>query len=132
MSDKRELELLEKVVEFFKDIRKEYSNITDDMLDNNGAIYYMNGNDGTHFDWNCNDRLCEFVVFYKSEYGFIKVILDKDDVLTGYVYKDRGYEPVGRYERQLEDGVAWSLKNLLLREADNEGLFDFDINEIIK
>ena len=38
----------------FKEARKTCPNIKDDMLDNNGAIYYANANDGTSFDWSCN------------------------------------------------------------------------------
>ena len=68
---KREIERI------FKVARSMCPNITDDMLDSNGAIYYMNGNDSTPFDWNCNNRLCEFYVFHKNEIGFIKAFVWK-------------------------------------------------------
>jgi hypothetical protein len=38
---KREIERI------FKVARNMYPNVTDEMLDTNGAIYYMNGNDST-------------------------------------------------------------------------------------
>ena len=60
------LEFKREIERIFKVARKMYPSITDDMLCNNGAIYYMNGNDSTEFDWNMNDRLCEFFVFHKN------------------------------------------------------------------
>lgn len=56
-------------------------NVTDEMLDTNGAIHYMNGNDGTPFDWNCNNRLCEFILFHKNGIGFIKAYVDSDNTV---------------------------------------------------
>ena len=44
--------IMAKVISFFNEVRKCYKEITDDKLDSNGAIYYMNSNDGTNFDWN--------------------------------------------------------------------------------
>ena len=38
-------------------------------LYNNGAVHYMNGNDGTDFDLQCNGHSCEFYVFWKDESG---------------------------------------------------------------
>ena len=61
---KREIERI------FKVARNMCPNVTDEMLYTNGAIHYMNGNDSTPFDWNCNNRLCEFLIFHKNEMGF--------------------------------------------------------------
>ena len=44
-----------------ENIRDRFPEVTDSMLIDNGAIYYMNGNDGTDFDFSMNDRTCEFV-----------------------------------------------------------------------
>ena len=49
-----------------ENIRDRFPEVTDSMLIDNGAIYYMNGNDGTDFDFEMNDRTCEFMSFYKS------------------------------------------------------------------
>ena len=35
-------------------------------LEKNGAVFYMNGNNGTEFDWYVNDRLPAFMVFYND------------------------------------------------------------------
>ena len=51
----------------------------------------MNGNDGTMFDWSCNNRTCEFFQFYLSnEMGVIKVYLCKDGFLRGYYWGKEG------------------------------------------
>ena len=38
-----------------------------DFLEENGTVYYMNGKNGTEFDWHVNDRLSDFMVFYDDE-----------------------------------------------------------------
>lgn len=58
-------EVREKVVDYINKAKEKY-NISNDMLLENGSIYYMNGNDGTAFDWDCNDVTCEFICFYKT------------------------------------------------------------------
>ena len=72
---KREIERI------FRVARNMCPNITDAMLDANGAIHYMNSNDNTFFDWNCNNRLCEFFIFYKNEVGFIKANINSDNTI---------------------------------------------------
>jgi len=41
-------------------------------LHNSGAIYYRNGNDGTDFDFRCNEMTCEFYVYLANGDGYIK------------------------------------------------------------
>ena len=72
---KREIERI------FKVARNMCPNVTDEMLYTNGAIHYMNGNDSTPFDWNCNNRLCEFFIFHKNEMGFIKAFVNSDNTI---------------------------------------------------
>ena len=40
--------------------------IDKDSLEDHGTIFYMNGNDSTLFDFEMNDRLCEFGVFHAN------------------------------------------------------------------
>lgn len=56
-------------------------------------IYYMNGNDGTEFDWDCNNRTCEFFVFFNSpkQLGYMKVYATKHGTLEGYVWDTERY-----------------------------------------
>lgn len=57
------------------------------------VVHYMNGNDGTKFDWDANARTCEFFVFYKSKeaLGYIKVYATKRGTLEGYVWDTERY-----------------------------------------
>ena len=105
-------------------------NITDDMLDSNGAIYYMNGNDSTPFDWNCNNRLCEFYVFHKNEIGFIKAFVNSDNTIDMYIYEDTGMSPTYKFTEEMENLKASSFANLMNYIADDNNLWDKPIDEL--
>ena len=83
---KREIE------QIFKVARNMYPNVTDEMLDANGAIHYMNGNDSTPFDWNCNNRLCEFFIFHKNGVGFIKANVNSNNKGENWYWTDDMFE----------------------------------------
>lgn len=94
----------------------------------------MNGNDGTDFDWNCNERLCEFFMFYKStEMGFIKVYVNNNDTLSGYIYKEDykyGDEPTKLKVVKIPNGIALYMAALMYEMADRKTLYDKPISEI--
>ncbi len=54
--------------------------VASDHLENNGAAYYMNGKDGTEFDWYINEKFPPFMVFYndKANLGAVCQQLDSD------------------------------------------------------
>ena len=124
--------IINKVIEYIKKAREMFPEVTDDMLYGNGAIYYMNGNDGTEFDWKANDRCCEFYMFYKeSEMGFIKVFANSDDTIDGYAYGNNGSgEPIKLKYVNLPEGTARYFASLLYKEADKRGIYDEDISKI--
>lgn len=130
-------ELIQKVRDYFKEARELMPEVTDDMLCDEGdgeKIYYMNGNDGTDFDWNCNDRLCEFFMFYKStEMGFVKVFVNKDDTMDAYVYKEEykyGDEPLKPEKVKLRKEDALYLAALMYNIADRKNLYDKPISQL--
>lgn len=105
----------------------EKENIDRTHLYNNGAIYYKNGNDGTEFDYECNDMTCEFMVFWKNDCGALKLnqrrnkfdifVYDENDPFGGN-YKEYQYEsPFDLYE----------LCCYLLAEFDYKGIYDKEI-----
>jgi hypothetical protein len=107
-------------------IKKHCPEIKNEDLCDNGAIYYMNGNDGTDFDWDWNNRVCEFMKFYKSnEYGLIKVFVNRNGIIDGYIYKEEGkgkaieLEPINIGESQ-----ARAFKKYLMENYDKKGLWD--------
>lgn len=124
------LEFKREIERIFKVAREMCPNITDDMLDTNGAIHYMNGNDSTPFDWNCNDRLCEFYVFHKNEMGFIKVCVGRDNVIDVYIYEDAGMKPTYTFKEEMENLKASSFANLMNYIADENNLWDKPIDQL--
>ena len=111
-----------KIKSYFEKARAKMPDVTDEMLCGNGEIYYMNGNDGTFFDWCCNERLCEFFMFFKStEMGFIKVFVNNDDTITGYMYKENynyGDDPICLEKVKISNGDALYLATLMDKMAD--------------
>lgn len=124
--------IINKVIAYINKAREMFPEVTDDMLIDDGAIYYMNGNDGTDFDWKENNRCCEFYIFYKeTEMGFIKVFVNKNDTISGCAYADKGHgEPVDLERVSLNNGEASYLASVLNKEADGKGIWDENIDKI--
>ena len=57
-------------------------------LENNGAIFYMNGKNGTAFDWYVNEYLPCFFIYYNDDdnLGTVKATLYADGNMSVYVY----------------------------------------------
>lgn len=121
---KREIERI------FKVARKMYPEITDDMLDTDGAIYYLNGNDGTKFDWNVNNCLCEFYVFYKSGCGFIKAFVNRDNSIDVYIYMDGEMKSTYKFTEEMEHCQAREFAKVMDYIADMECLWDQPIDSL--
>lgn len=91
------------------------------------TVYYQNGNDGTDFDWDCNNRTCEFFLFYKSEkqLGYMKVYATKKGTLEGYVWDTERYTN-GVELPSLQIGIdkCRKIKKYLFEERDNLSVWD--------
>lgn len=72
-------------------------------LEENGTIYYMNGRDGTIFDWFVNDRLCPLMCFYDDEdkMGAVRANLYKDGTLECYYFENHADEPCKEVVRHI-------------------------------
>ena len=101
-------------------IRREYPVIGNEY---DGNIYYMNGNDGTEFDWEMNYRVCEFIVWHENENGYIKLFVNRDGSIEGYVYPSGEMKPrhtiTSKYPYDTQE-----LYELLLREFDGKNIYD--------
>ncbi len=123
----KEIEIISKKI---NEVLKKY-NINPSDLDCNGAIYYANGNDGTDFDWECNDRLCEFMVYHKNEMGCVKVLVDKDNTMDIYVYPNGEMKP--KENIVCDCGFsARHLKDTMMSVADNQGKWDRTIEDLFE
>ena len=124
--------IMSDVLDYINRAREGYPEITNDILCDNGAVWYMNGNDGTDFDWHCNNRCCEFYLFYKeTEYGFIKVFVNRDGTINGYLYLDNGHgKAIYLEEENFGKDDALYLATLLKIEADDRNIYDESIDKI--
>ncbi len=103
-------------------------------LEENGNIYYMNGKNGTEFDWYVNDKISEFMVFYddKDNLGAIKLTLYSDGGIYICIYGNKGKKLIKEVQTKIEVSkeeifqLAVTLKN----EADDKGIFDASIEKI--
>lgn len=90
-------------------------------------IIYANGNDGTDFDWNMNDRTCEFCVVYdtKSGMNYIQVFVTKEGYIKGY-YFEHDNQAYGEYLEPLYIGEnkAKQFKKDLEHFFDDLGMWD--------
>ena len=130
---KKGTRIINEVIQYINKARAAFSEITDDMLCDNGGIFYMNGNDGTDFDWKANGRCCELFLFYKTtELGFIKVFVNSDNTMSGYAYlnEDSG-DPIELSKESFSSNDdALYLARLFFREADCKAIYDENINLI--
>ena len=122
--------IIEKIKGVFADIREKCPLIKDEDLRDNGAIFYMNGNDGTDYDWNVNDCTSEFYVFHDNKAGFIKLYVNKGDTYTAYVYPNGEMSAIATFSGDLDEGDSLYLAALLYRKADEEYFYDANIDEI--
>ena len=129
--------VIDKIIEYIEKARNLHPEIADELLlkdseDTFGlpyTIYYMNGNDGTDFDFNVNGRTCEFMVFYKgTKRGFLRVWVNDDDTISGYCYANGALMPLeigGTLEKvKIPEGSAEEFAYKLQTVADDNGLFD--------
>lgn len=106
------------------------THFTDKGLSTSDGIYYMNGNDGTEFDYGCNNRVCEFYIFKPNEKGeagagLIKFLAEKGGTYTMYVY-DYSEPYGGKFEEFHGDLTldVYELACYLQAEKDDKGIWD--------
>lgn len=103
-------------------------------LENDGAIYYMNGRDGTEFDWYVNDKLPPFMVFYndKENLGAIKLLLYNNGGVEAYIYDEKGKKLIQEVHTHLtvNDADLLELAVILRNEADDKNIWGADIESI--
>lgn len=103
-------------------------------LEKNGAVFYMNGNNGTEFDWYVNDRLPAFMVFYNDadNLGAAKLMLFPDGNAVLYLYDEKGKRLLKEVSIciEAEEADIAALAAILRNEADDKGIWDADVEDI--
>lgn len=115
-------------------IKKYMPDISFNDLEDNGAVFYMNGKNGTEFDWYVNDKVSNFMMFYNDEdnLGAVKTTLCNNGALMTYVYGEHGKTIVQEIESYLdvtEEDILW-IATMLRNEADDKGIWDENIEKI--
>ena len=104
-------------------------------LEDDGAVFYMNGKNGTVFDWYVNEHFPCFFIFYgdRENLGAVKATLYTDGNLSVYVYDDKGHaEPEElNYRIDADDNQLLNLAVLLTENADNKRIWDEDIRKLV-
>ena len=86
-------EILNEIRRLIRESRTMYlPHVKAEALEENGAVYYMNGKNGTEFDWYVNGKVSDFFVFYKDEnnLGAVKLTLYRDGGVLVYIYDEHG------------------------------------------
>lgn len=115
-------------------IKKYMPDISFNDLEDNGAVFYMNGKNGTEFDWYVNNKVSNFMMFYNDEdnLGAVKTTLCNNGALMIYVYGEKGKTIVQEIESYLdvtEEDILW-IATMLRNEADDKGIWDENIEKI--
>ena len=83
-------------------------------LEEDGMVYYMNGKNGTEFEWYVNEQLPCFMVFYndKQNLGAIKLSIYTNGEVAIYIYGDKGKKLIKEVNsfRDVEERIGSSLK----------------------
>ena len=126
------MKTIEKVIQYVEEAKKTIPNATAEKLREDGAIFYMNGFDGTEFDWQVNGHVCEFVVFWKdSRVGYVVARVNANDEVSGWVSEDDSSEPFKELEpMKLEKGEAKNLAALMYALTDAKELWNKNIAEL--
>ena len=115
-------------------VEKYLPEVSFEELEDNGAVFYMNGKNGTEFDWYVNDKISDFMMFYndKNNMGAVKATIYYDGGLLIYVYGDNGEKVVKELNITIEatEEEIFYLAVTLKNEADNEKIWDYNIEGI--
>jgi len=103
-------------------------------LEGNGEIYYMNGDNGTEFEWYVNEHLPYFMVFYNDEQnlGALKLSVYNDGGILLYIYGDKGNKFIKEIKTSIDvtKDEIFKLAVMLKYEADDCKIWDASIDTI--
>ena len=124
--------ILKDMMKFINDARKDFPEVTDDMLEFDGKMVYFNYNMSSEKEYFERYRTCPFIVYYK-ETGkpFMFLFFSAQDYMTLYTSVTR-HGRVFRDERSLkmEDGDTYFTSMLMKLEADDKNLINETIDKI--
>lgn len=127
--------ILDQIKKIIKENISEYlPGVKLNELEENGAVYYMNGKNGTEFDWFVNEHLPNFMVFYNDEnnLGVAKLSIYDDGGILLYIYGDKGNKVVNEIKTSIDvtEEEMFKLAVILKNEADDKRVWDANIDRI--
>ena len=127
--------ILEKVRDIMrKSLRENLPQVSFDELEENGMVYYMNGKNGTEFDWYVNEKLSDFMIFYddKDKLGVAKMRLYNAGDYVLYLYDDHGKNLAKEIKSNLDvsEEEMRILAVMLTYNADGKRIWDSSIEKI--
>ncbi len=115
-------------------MKENMSMVSPDVLEGNGKIYYMNGKNGTEYDWFVNNHLPYFMIFYNDEknLGAAKATVYVDGGIDIYLYDENGEHLAKEVQIYLDIDESDLLKlAVCLRcNADDKKIWDASIDSI--
>ena len=127
--------ILNEIKEIIKQNINEYlPEVKPSDLEENGTVYYMNGKNGTEFDWYVNEHLPSFMVFYndKQNLGAVKLSIYTNGGVVLYIYGDKGNKVIKEIQTSIEvaENELFNLAVILRSEADEKNIWDASIDKI--
>lgn len=123
---------VKKIIE--KNMKSYLPQVKAEDLEEQGTVYYMNGKNGTEFDWYINDKLSDFMVFYndKENLGAVKATLYTDGALILYLYDENGKHLAQKVDTRIDAAEADLLQLAVLfrTEADDKKIWDAALERI--
>ena len=121
-------------IKILNGMREDMPEISSDALEEGGKVYYMNGKNGTEYDWFVNDHLPTFMVFYNDEknLGAAKATVYTDGGMVIYLYDEKGEHLAKEVQTFLEIDKSDLLKlAVCLRcNADDKKIWDAALDRI--
>lgn len=127
--------ILNEIKEIIKKNINEYlPEVKPSDLEENGTVYYMNGKNGTEFDWYVNEHLPSFMVFYNDEQnlGAAKLLIHANGKVVLYLYEDKGNKLIKEIETSIEiiEDELFKLAVILKNETEDKDIWDESIDKV--
>lgn len=131
--------MTDKIIEKIKilineNISKYLPDISKENLEEDGTIYYMNGKNGTEFDWYVNEKISDFFVFYNDSenLGAVKMTVYCDGYTIIYIYDENGHHLKQEVETDIHisEEELFHFAVLLKNTMDENLIWDKSIDQI--
>ena len=127
--------IIEKIKILIKENMSKYlPDISKENLEEDGTIYYMNGKNGTEFDWYVNEKISDFFVFYNDSenFGAVKMPVYCDGYTIIYIYDEKGHHLKQEIETDIHisEEELFHFAVLLKNTMDEKLIWDKSIDQI--